>query len=188
MADIFDIRDYIDLDDDGMPYTIFGEIRNAIKFDTTEQLSHFVGYLEDFIKFSISWEKPLSNLLKLCKILVKDIGLAKGRSLTIILASETWIYCDDIEYANTELNVFNWVDFNQWQYYQTSKKLNNDSDGVQSDLLGVSDDSCRCPSCSKPIIYTPGAKFCIYCGSQIHDFSSMFLNATLRNSTDCVDE
>ena len=67
MADIFFFFFYIDLDDDGMPYTVFGEIRNAIKFDTSEQLSHFIGYLEDFIKFSVSWEKPLSNLLNSVK-------------------------------------------------------------------------------------------------------------------------
>lgn len=272
MVNMFDIRDYIDLDDAGEPFTVFGETRNAIKFSSTAQLQNFISYLNDFIKFSISWEKPLSKLLDICEILVKDIGLSKGRSLVIILSSYTWIYCDDIEYANTDLNVYDWTSFGQWRQYQMTQDLDfnnrasdttvhrcrcgstntqvsytqlslafieyrhrvqclncgnvgpardnepdaisawnnqeskfqlqasnqNDSNNISNSEVALNlkqcssfnqdDWHCTNPNCRKPIVYTPGAKFCIFCGQPLKERDLPASGAHLYKSNSDTNE
>lgn len=280
--DKFNISDYIKLNDAGELYAASDKERTAIQFNTNVQLQSFIDYIKDFIKYSISWEKALTKLLTLCEILVKDSQLADGRSILIILPTATWLYTDDSSYAELDLNIVKWRDFEQWHDYRklmTAKlkdlgldvdinnNLNKDtnyrepiavkcscgsddfrlsylqlslSDGLnyqysitclgcgktgpKSDtssgaiiewnnmrnsndnnddsiehLAGEAEpvlksawtfdfDAYCCPTCGKPIVYTPGAKFCIFCGQRLKEWNPPAADAHLYKSNNDTNE
>ncbi len=156
MPDYFDIGNYINITNDNQIKSLY-----IIKFDNPEMMQQFIDYLNDIIKYSVSYELPFKSLLSICNILVEDSQFKAGRSIIVWLSRATWVYSDDsaADECIEGYNVIHWSNFRQWQDYiqpmidLLSNSSNKSTENNYTNLNPTDKHACNCGSTDLHVDY-----------------------------------